>query len=261
MTVERFTVDTTTIIATKREKLRERQTKTPTAAVIALADMQMRPRPVLNIVTGGESIAVIGAIAYSEIYDPVGMALRYTRLGVDAVAFFTDSSLYENGFEDLLLVSRAIKSPVISQDYILDGYHVAEARASGASALTLYASVLDQTTLRRVVSLTQRWRMTALVQVENETQIDFVRTLSPHMIAVGSISDHSFDTNLALFERLRPTIPYNMKCMLHCTLSTLDQVAAILKFGVDAILVDEQILAHVALTDHLYQLVDQHSPR
>ncbi|MCU0496374.1 MAG: hypothetical protein MUF87_03365 [Anaerolineae bacterium] len=261
MTVERFTVDTTTIIATKREKLRERQAKTPTAAVIALAEMQMRPRPVLNIVTGGETIAVIGVVDYSEIYDPVGTALRYTRLGVDAVAFFTDSSIYENGLEDLLLVSRGIKSPVISQDYILDGYHVAEARASGASALTLYASVLDHTTLRRVVSLTQRWRMTALVQVENEAQVNFVRSLSPHVIAVGSITDHSFEANLALFERLRPTIPYNMKCMLHCTLTTLDQVAAILKFGVDALLIHEQILTNSTLTDDLYRMIDQHRPR
>lgn len=244
MAVGQFDIDTDAIITAKRERLLERQNKTPSAAVIALAEMQQRPRPILNIVTGGQSITVIGQIRYAEIYDPVGAALRQARAGIDAVAFLTDQQVYTQGLEDMLLVSRAIKYPILSQDYILDSYHVAEARASGASALTLYASILDEVTLRRTVSLTQRWRMTAIVQVENREQLVYTRELSPHVIAVGSVHDSNIRHNFDLLAQLRPTIPYNFHCMLLNSLSTLDEAAEALSLGVDAMIVEEALLTN-----------------
>jgi indole-3-glycerol phosphate synthase len=253
MAVRQFDIDTDAIVAAKRERLRERQIKTPSAAVIALAEMQQRPRPVLNIVTGGQAITLIGQINYGEIYDPVGTALRYARVGVDAVAFFTDQQVYQHGLEDMLLVSRAIKYPIISQDFILDGYHVAEARAAGASALTLYASILDSVTLRRTVSLTQRWRMTAIVQVENREQLEYARDLSPHVVAVGQLHERDASRSLQLLADLRPQIPYNFHCMLLHSLSTMDQVSQALDLGVDAIMVDAQILDHPAERQRLLE--------
>lgn len=255
MTVTPFDIDTDAVLAAKRERLRERQVKTPHAAVQALAEMQQRPRPVLNIVTGGQFITVIAQIKHGEIYDPVGMALHHSRLGVDAVSFFTDQHVYQHGLEDMLLVSRAIKIPIVSQDFILDGYHVAEARAAGASALTLYASLLDTVTLRRTVSLTQRWRMTAIVQVENREQLAYARELSPHVVAVGSLHEPDIQKQFDLLATLRPYIPYNFHCMLLNSLTTIDEVAHALSLGVDAIVVDEHILNNPALTEQLYHLI------
>jgi indole-3-glycerol phosphate synthase len=148
MSVQQLDIESTPIVAAKQERLRERQIKTPTAAVLALAEMQTLPRPILNIVTAGESVTVIGQITYAEVYDPVGTALRYARAGVDAVTFFTDQQIYVNGLEDLLLVSRGVSRPVICQDFILNEYHVMEARAAGAAGLVLYASILDVASFR-----------------------------------------------------------------------------------------------------------------
>lgn len=260
MAVGQFGIDTDMIINTKRERLRERQAKTPNAAVVALADMQQRPRPILNVVTGGETTAVIGRIMQEEIYDPVGMALRYARAGIDAIAFFTDAQVYGNGLEDMLLVARAMQCPIISQDFILDGYHVAEARAAGASALTLYASVLDPLTLRRTVSLTQRWRMTAIVQIENEDHLHYVRDLSPHVVAVGTLDESDTAADLELLRKLRPLIPYNIHCMLLDPLSTLDEVAEAVSMGVDAIIVDERLLGNPEITRQLYERINPKFP-
>jgi indole-3-glycerol phosphate synthase len=255
MTVKPFDIDTDAILTAKRERLRERQAKTPSAAVVALAEMQQRPRPILNIVTGGELVTLIGQVSYGEVYDPVGVALRYARIGVDAVSFFTDQQVYGRGLEDMLLVSRAIKYPIISQDFILDGYHVAEARASGAAALTLYASILDDITLRRTVSLTQRWRMTAIVQVERKEQLIYARELSPHVVAVGSPHAPDAQHDLQLLTELRPHIPYNFHCMTLTPYSTLDQVKLALSLGVDALIVNEAILGNADLTAQLYEQI------
>lgn len=242
MTLSHVHLETEDIITTKRQQLQLRQGKTPTAAVIALAEMQRRPFPILNYVTGGEMVTLIGQVAYAETYDPVGASLKLVRAGVDAIAFFTDKQVYGKGLDDLLLVSRGVKRPVISLDYALNEYHVTEFRAAGAAALTLYASVLDNVALRKAVSVTQRWRMAAIVQVANREQLSFAESLSPHVISVGDPQKTDADHDLALLGELRPFIPRFTQVMPLHSLSTLSQVRQALEIGVDALIVAESLI-------------------
>lgn len=242
MTTEKLTMSLEEILAAKRQRLEERRMRTPIAAVAALADMQPHPRSVLNTVTEGDATTFIGQVTHSETYDPVASALRYVREGVDAVALFTDQIVYNRGLDDMLLVARGANLPVISQDYILNEYHVVEYRAAGASALVLSASVLDQPTLRRVVTVTQRWRMTAIVQVNKEEELAYAQTLSPHVIGIGDHFAQNGTADLELFKRLRTQIHFNTRCMIMSSLQTLEEVSTAVSLGINAVIVSEKLL-------------------
>ncbi len=239
------------IITNKQEQLQQRQRRTPMAAIIALAEMQQRPLPILNMVTSNNEICILGSIQRTEIYDPVGSAMRYQRLGVDGLTLYTDDDTQADGLEDLLLITRATRTPVISYDYILDGYHVAEARAAGASALTMYASLLDAVILRRTVSLTQRWHMTAIVQIEHDDQIAHLKTLSPHVTAVGSPHTPDPAHDLRLLHALRPSIPFNVHCMPLHPLTSVQQVAEAVEIGVDAFTCSPTLLKDAAVMEQI----------
>ena len=131
MTTKKLTPRLDTIIAAKRYYLNQRKTKTPLDAVRALASMQKRAYPILSTVEDKDEPAVIiGQIKHNlgfngnVAYDPVGTALNHIRRGVDAVALFTDQIIYEDGLDDLIIVSNAVDAPVISQDYVLDEYEI-----------------------------------------------------------------------------------------------------------------------------------------
>jgi len=241
MATDNLVTDLEHILAAKRQYLMERRAKTPIAAVIALADMTSRPKPILNTVTNGTYVTLIGQILHSDTYDPVAATLGFIREGVDAVALFTDMTIYRRGLDDLLLLSRGANIPVIGQDYILDEYHVVEARAAGASALVLSAVVLDQATLRKVVSATLRWRMTAIVQVATEEQLLMAQALSPHVIGVGELVGDPQEA-IELLQELRPKITYNMRCMAVTAMQTVEQVSTLVEMGVDAVVVSEALL-------------------
>lgn len=258
MTLPHVELDTEDILAKKRQQLQLRQGKTPNAAVVALAEMQRRPFPVLNYVTGGEMVTLIGQVAYTETYDPVGASLKFVRAGVDAIAFFTDKQVYGKGLDDLLLVSRGVKRPVVSVDYVLNEYHVTEFRAAGAAALTLYASVLDAVALRRAVSVTQRWRMAAIVQVENREQLTFATSLSPHVISVGDPQQADPDQDLKLLDELRNYIPRFTQVMPLHSFNALRQVREALDIGVDALIVGESLISTPENTAELMALVKPH---
>jgi indole-3-glycerol phosphate synthase len=260
MTTNKLTPALTTIIAAKRYYLGQRKTKTPIEAVRALASMQKRPSPILSTVTSvDEPVVIIGHVKHnlgvngSVVYDPVGSALRYVHKGIDAVSLFTDQIVYEDGLDDLMFVANAIEQPVISQDYILDEYEIIEARAAGASALLLSAAVLDNETLRRMISDTQRNLMTAIVQVHNADELRYAISLSPHVISLSS--DNPFtpevELDLEMTRRLRDMIPSHTRVMVSENLKTMADVAAIASLDVDAIMISEQLLEIVGSADAL----------
>ncbi|HLV36253.1 MAG TPA: hypothetical protein VKY59_14095 [Spirillospora sp.] len=262
MTTKRLTPQLNTIIAAKRYYLAQRKAKTPLEAVRALASMQKRPSPILsNVASDDEPVVIIGQVKHNlsnngqVAYDPVGMALRYVHKEVDAVALFTDQIIYEDGLDDLMFVASAIDRPVICQDYVLDEYEIVEARAAGASALLLSAAVLDNDTLRRMVSATQRNLMTAIVQVHNIEELDYAISLSPHVISLST--DNPFtpeiELDLSMTRQMRDMIPNHIRVMISENLKTMDEVAAVTRLDVDAIMISEQLLETAKTVDNLRQ--------
>jgi indole-3-glycerol phosphate synthase len=251
MTTKKLTPQLDTIIAAKRYYLKQRKKRTPLEAVRALASMQKRPSPILSTVSGAdEPVVIIGQVKHNlgmngrAVYDPVSAALRYLNRGADAVSLFTDQILYEDGLDDLMFVSSASDKPVISQDYILDEYEIVETRAAGASALLLSSAVLENDTLRQMISDTQRNLMTAIVQVHNTEELRFAISLSPHVISIST--DNPFtpeiELDLQMTQRMRDMIPGYIRVMISENLKTMKDVATVASLGVDAITVTEQLL-------------------
>lgn len=250
MTTKELVPQLDVILAAKRQYLLERKTKTPIEAVRALASMQKRPQPVLSMVTDSSRVMLIGQIKYAlpqtgligDSYDPVAGALRYDRAEVDAVALFTDEGLYQRGLDDLVLVARAINLPVISQDYILDEYQVVEARAAGASAVILHSTVVEPPTLRALVSATHRNRMTAIVQITNQDELDYALSISPSVIGIRSREANTQQLDIDNARRLRAQIPSHIRVMFTDGLRSLDEVTAVTGLGLHAAIVRESVI-------------------
>lgn len=231
------------ILATKRQYIRDRKRKTPIEAVLALAAMQRRPRSILDTITDGDEVALIGQITRSETYDPVSSALQLVQGGVDAISFFTDHSIYHNDLDDMLMVARGIKDvPIIAQNYVEDEYSVIAARAADASALVLYSSLLPIDELRRVVSMTQRWKMTVILQFNEPDNVEIIDQLSPHVVAVGDNLSSSVENSLNILKMIQNQLPYYTKVMLMNCLRELDEVEAALEAGVEALIVAANLL-------------------
>ncbi len=250
MTSAKFALEIDAILAAKREALAERKQKTPLNAVRALASMQTRAEPFLCIVPAGEPPMLIGQIRYAPFeqtgtYDPVAQSIRYMHAGVKAIALFTDTSVYTGGLDDLMFVARAVQSfnlPVISQDFVFDEYQIVEARAAGAAGLVLDASILDVATLRALLSFTQRNRMTPIVHVSTEAELETALALSPQVISLGSSPFSRSAADAALLGRLRLRIPGHINVMFGSEKASVEDVVMMDHAGIDAVILSERLL-------------------
>jgi indole-3-glycerol phosphate synthase len=197
---------------------------------------------VLGTVTDDAHLQVFGFITYRTAYDPVSLAVSFVRAGVDGLIMLNDvlvdGSLYTRGINDQTLVSNAVKPPLISSDYVLDEYHIVEARAAGVSAVTLRPRTVSHEGLRSLVSLAQRNRLTVIMHVHDEVELAGAMPLCPQVIALGGSSDDTFEG----LEYLRAAVPTSTQVLLSRPLDTPDDVEWAVSLHPAAIVISERFL-------------------
>lgn len=233
------------ILATKKQQLKAQQKNTPMDAVLSMAQMQPRPRGILNYSSDGDHITLVAQLTRREVYDPVTSALHCIVNGADGVSFFTDHSIYANALDDLMLVSRALKyKPVIYQNYVLNEYEVMCARGADSSAIVVYASLVPPAKLRQIVSTAQRWKMSTLVQVSNPEDIEAALALSPHALCFGDNLSGNIEGSIQDILDARESIPSHCKVVLMHTLQSLGDVELALTAPIDALIVSQDLLTN-----------------
>ncbi|GAB5492921.1 MAG: hypothetical protein Phog2KO_31360 [Phototrophicaceae bacterium] len=250
------------ILATRRQHLKQQMKSTPLDAVLALAQMQNRPRSILNYSNNKREISLFAQVTRHEIYDPVTSALHCLVNGADGIAFFTDHSIYHHDLDDLLIVARAMPTtPVIYQNYMLGEYDVMAARASDASALMFYSNLIDQQALRQVVSMAQRWKMMTIVQVSHEDDLEYALTLSPHAIAFGDNLSKNISASVDNLMAVQNSLPHYSKIFLTHALHTIEDVILALTVNVDALIVDESLLKNERTASAIRELINDAEKR
>jgi indole-3-glycerol phosphate synthase len=254
------------ILAAKRQHMAERRETTPLEAVRALATQQRRPRYIFGTTHAENRVAIIGLVTRTPTYDPVSTALQFVSAGADAIAFFTDHTIYDDDLNDMLMVARGVsKTPVVAMNYLLDSeYSVVSTRAADASGVVLYAPILDDTTMRRAVSTAQRWKMTTLIQgTQTDALVRYAQQLSPHIICLGDLLTEDLEQSLRMLADIRPQLPHHTQILPMNILHDLDTVQMAIRAGVDALFVGESLLKtpqHARKLRQMTRRETQHNP-
>jgi indole-3-glycerol phosphate synthase len=90
---------------------------------------------------------------------------------VKALSVLTNERHFGGSMERLQEIRSAVSKPVLRKDFILEEYQVREARAFGADAILLMASVLDAARLKGFYELTLELGMEALFEVHDEEEV------------------------------------------------------------------------------------------
>jgi len=186
-------------------------------------------------------------------YDPIALATTYVRAGASAISVLTDARHFQGSLDDLRNVKEATASlrtpsgvskgvPILRKDFIFDPYQVYEARVAGADALLLIAAVLEDGELKNLLSLTQRLKMEALVEVHTEEELERVIALGARIIGVNNRNLQTFEVDFENTARLRRLMPADVITVGESGLKTTSDVEQMRDIGVDAVLVGETLV-------------------
>lgn len=142
----------------------------------------------------------------SKSFDLSAVLATYNRYA-RAISVLTDEKYFGGSLQLLTEVKKHSKLPVLCKDFIVSRYQVFEARAAEADAVLLIVKALSDDELFSLYANCVELGMTAVVEVQNETEVERALKVNPQLILVNNRNLDSLQMDLSTSERLMPLIP------------------------------------------------------
>lgn len=243
------------IIAYKVEEVRARQKELPWSKIehaaaeamqatprhfhsklIATSD-QNRPSLIAEIKKASPSRGLIRAE-----FDPPALARAYASGGAACLSVLTDAPSFQ-GHEDYLIAARqACGLPILRKDFIVDPWQVFESRAIGADAILIIMAVVQGQLAEDIFDAAHELGMDALVEVHDDAELDQALELDSKLIGVNNRSLATFETDLAITERLAKRVPTDVLLVSESGINTHADIERLQRAGARAFLVGESLM-------------------
>jgi indole-3-glycerol phosphate synthase len=187
-------------------------------------------------------------------FDPVACAVAYAQGGAAAISVLTDESFFGGHLDFLAAVRAAVDVPLLRKDFVIDAYQVDEARVAGGDAVLLIAAALNPEDLAALHRRAQALRLTALVEVHDESELEIALAAGARVIGINNRDLRSFETDLGVTERLAPRVPEGVVVVAESGIFTSADMARLAASGAHAFLVGESLMREADVAGALRRL-------
>jgi indole-3-glycerol phosphate synthase len=239
------------IIAYKREEVAARKAKrserdferlsdelpAPRGFAAALAAQAARPALIAEVKKASPSKGVIRAN-----FDPVAIAQAYAEGGATCLSVLTDAPSFQGSEDYLSAIAEVSPLPILRKDFMIDPWQVGESRAIGADAILIIMAAVDDALARDLLAAARAWMLDALIEVHDEAELVRALTLDARLIGVNNRSLATFETDLAVTERLATRVPSDRLLVSESGIYTPADIARLRRAGARAFLVGESLM-------------------
>lgn len=175
-------------------------------------------------------------------FRPAQIARSYERGGATCLSVLTEVPNFQGADEYLVAARESVDLPVLRKDFVIDPWQILESRLMGADCILLIVAVLGRDKTGHFVELAAEAGLDAIAEVHNEEELEIALEASGTMIGVNNRDLHTFRTDLATTERLRPLIPRDRCMITESGVHSREDVERLRNCGVDAFLVGEAFM-------------------
>lgn len=239
-----------TIIENKRLEVKKAKETLPLEAVIRGIAGVEPPRDFYKAIGHGGSLKVIAEIKKAspskgvlrEDFDPVKIALSYSKAGASALSVLTDEKFFEGRLSYLSDIRKAVDTPLLRKDFIIDPYQVYEARLYSADAVLLIVSALGQDLLKELLELTHSLGMSAVVEVHDDEELTRALDAGSRIIGINNRDLRTFDVDLGVSARLAKKIPGGVIAIAESGIGSGEDIKKLRQQGVHVFLIGETFM-------------------
>ncbi|QEI13023.1 indole-3-glycerol phosphate synthase TrpC [Cellvibrio japonicus] len=201
------------IIARKWEEIAERKARVSLAQLVQAAEVQAPARGFVRAIEHKIAAGKAGVIAEIKKASPSKGVMRahfvpdelarsYEKGGAACLSVLTDVDFFQGADAYLQQARAAVSLPVIRKDFLVDEYHIYEARALGADCVLLIVAALEPAKLKALNSLALELGLDVLVEVHDERELDIALALPNKLIGINNRNLHTFEVSLETTYRL-----------------------------------------------------------
>jgi indole-3-glycerol phosphate synthase len=192
-------------------------------------------------------------------FDAIQIACDYEDAGASALSVLTDEKFFQGRIEYLQRIRDAVKLPLLRKDFIINEVQVYESAARGADAILLIVSILDDAQLKGFRELAAQMRLSALVEVHDEAELDRAVASGAAIIGVNNRDLRDLYVSLATTEKLAAKLRRGMcgkyTLVAESGIHARADVERVAKVGANAILVGESLMRSGNITGKVKELL------
>lgn len=238
------------IVAYKRMQIeKEKEIKSIEEYSINLQHMPIRD---FKMALSKEGISIISEIKKAspskgiikEDFDPVKIAKVYDEINIDAVSVLTEKQFFKGNDEYIEMVKKVNSKPILRKDFIIDEYQIFQAKAIGADAVLLIASILEDN-IKKFYNLAKELGLQCLTEVHNERELDTALCAGCDIIGINNRDLRDFTVNLKTTEKLIKHIPKDTIVVSESGIKTSEDIKYLRSLGVNAVLIGETFMRNI----------------
>lgn len=166
----------------------------------------------------------------------------YEKAGACGISVLTDGKYFGGSLDDLLLARASVNVPLLRKEFVIDEYQILEAKAFGADAILLIASVLTREEIKTLSEFAQSLALEVLLEVHNEEELNKAIMPSLDLIGVNNRSLKTFEVSLDISKELASKIPNDFVKISESGISSITSVKELQEFNYQGFLIGENFM-------------------
>lgn len=172
----------------------------------------------------------------------IDVVAQYERAGASGISVLTDTKYFGGSLDDLIQARNHLSIPLLRKDFIIDPYQIYEAKAFGADAILLIASVLSAEQVTLFSQLAHQLKLEVLLEVHNEEELQGSDLNEVDLIGVNNRNLKTFEVSLETSKQLASMIPDEKVKVSESGISSLESIKTLKEYGFKGFLIGENFM-------------------
>ncbi len=244
--------------------LKKRKQRISSADLESLPDYERKRLSFSKALSATETISIIAEIKKASPskgiirsdFNPAKLAAQYQNGGASAISVLTDEPAFKGSLKDLQLTRSKVDIPLLRKDFIIDSYQIKEARAYGADAVLLIATITDGHQLQELHQAADEWGMECLVECYSEEDLALINFNQVKILGVNNRNLHTFNVDLHRGIDLLQTAPEGTLLVSESGLKSASDLKLLQDNGIHAALIGEYFMRQENPGDAVKEMLD-----
>lgn len=188
---------------------------------------------------------------------PSEIAKSYIDNRVSAISVLTDQPFFKGDLKYLEQIAEFSPVPLLRKDFIVEPYQVKEARAFGADAVLLIATMYSGSQLSELLATAKEFGLQALVECYHQEEVEALQWDEIDILGVNNRDLKTFQVDLHRGVELLETAPESVVTVSESGIHKPEDLVILHEHKIDAALIGEYFMKQMDPGSAVRQMLEE----